>query len=285
MNVNGAPDGKNTREEEQVTRMWADVERADRACDAAEIARLLPLLLARDDRIESLAHIEQYFRAENYNARLVAAALVPSLSMQQQKRFKSLDPRRALPASQALASSSSLAYYVSVNVEGAESSAREQRAHGTTSEQMNRERLRHQCGFLVLDDDVTSLFREKTTHSGDTMVIQFGSNLQVQTFQSLSSTQGAARICCSCRRLGNAAIELRSLDCCRQEWCCSTACYELHVDAVHGDALQQREGVRQDATLYSGGEPIHRQEEYKDDDEDESDDDDGEQEVSSENDE
>lgn len=242
---------------EQVTSMWNDIVRADQACDAAEIARLLPLLLARDDRIESLAHVEQYFRAENYNARLVAATLSPQLLA---RRFKSLDPRRptASAGASAAASTSTLAYYVSVNVEGAESAAREQRAHGATSEQANRERLAHHCGFLVLEGDATSLLLDRDdindTPEKKEAIIQFGTDQQVQTFQSLAGgirvRHSAGLVCCACRRLGNSAIELRPLTCCStlcdgttaRVWCCSHACFERHVESVHDAPASETPG-------------------------------------------
>jgi hypothetical protein len=127
--------------------LWRDIERADSDRNVEQLGRMIPLLLARDDRIESLAHIECLFRTCNYNTHLIACALPVSFPCQ------SLDPRR--PQSQCL-------YYLSINVEGSESAEKERAANISSGlpsssspaviEQTNLARLVSECGFLVLDN-------------------------------------------------------------------------------------------------------------------------------------
>lgn len=179
------------------TDLWNELVKADQEADILSVSKLILKLLVHDERIHSLADIELALRLANFTSRLVAYDT----------------PKNATSRNPLKSCFSNCQRYVSVNMEG-KKSAQQSLAYMGIDDEENLKRLDNECGFLVL---------EKTS-----MLAEVDGMVQLVDTNDFSNDQ----FCVSCKRLRRDTFDLKPLDCCTA-FCCSSACWRLHVKLVH----------------------------------------------------
>lgn len=198
--------------------LFAAMVEVDLTRDAAEIMRYIMLLLAYG-YCSSPAGVEEQLRRRHFNTRLIACPF----------------ERDALPANTRCVNPFQLdanwrddapetqrhqcAFYLALNLEGAESAAREQTAYGCASEKDNYNRLRSDCGFLMMPAN--------NTHA----LLEFAG--EVQAADDRAALLAQTPTCVTCGRFPTNVCLLQPLNCCERTMVCDEQCWIAHMEDEH----------------------------------------------------
>lgn len=221
-------DQKSTPTAQELYEAMAEV---DMTRDAAEIMRNIMLLLTFGYSA-SPAAIEEQFRQRGFNSRLIACpfdreALPGNVlcvnPFQLGVDWRPDDRRHVGGAEFGNSKAHQCGFYLSLNLEGEESAAKEYRARGCESEKDNFARLRSDCGFLMTNG----------TQNWQRSMLQYGG--EIQAADDRAALLANTPTCTTCGRFPTAVCELRPLNCCSDQFVCDSACWQEHMEEEHPD--------------------------------------------------
>lgn len=198
---------------------------SDALRDANEIMRLAVLLLTRG-HCASLAAVEDIFRRLALNARLVACPFRPDAVP---SGVACQNPFCVGASSNQSQSTRNCAFFVSLNLEGEQAAARECAEHGCQDERDNVNRLRGDCGFLVLQ------CAQNNGNAWERALLSYGGD--VQRADERATLLTGVSMCKTCGRFATHVRELRELGCCSNALVCSERCWASHVQEEHADVI------------------------------------------------
>lgn len=226
-----------TLSKEEILRALCD---ADALRDANELMRLCILML-HYGHCSSLAAVEEHFRWLRLNARLIAVpfdkSAVPS-GVVCRNPFR-LDNRAtssdlfsdsagsALGGDLSTAADQNCAFCALLSVEGEQAARNECEQIGAETEETNMNRLRGDCGFLVLPTG------HNTQQSWRKMLESFAGD--VQRADERATFVSGVRSCAACGRFQTQNTELRPLACCDDQMVCSEQCWIAHIEQDHSE--------------------------------------------------
>lgn len=193
--------------------------KADALRDANELMRLCIMLLFYG-HCSSLAAVEEKFRQLSLNAHLIA---VPFDALSLPRGVVCTNPFR-IESSERVASRN-CAFRASLNLEGERAALVECEQHGADSFVDNLNRLRGDCGFLMMK---SSNDAQQTWRSA---ISEFAGH--VQRADDRATLVTGLDSCKTCGRFQTSVTELRPLQCCADSVVCSEQCWAAHIEQEH----------------------------------------------------